>query len=102
MPAKREYTNETLEIMKRFYEAVDMLIAQKRIRGIQTYCTLTKIDRRHYYEQRKEVSRGYFQMSWMLPLIKEFGVSSDWLLLNRGGMFTVKAEQKQRESILIN
>ena len=102
MPAKREYTDETKAIMRRFYEAVDMLISQKRIRGIQTYCKLVTIDRRHYYEQRKEISRGYFQMSWMLPLVKDFGVSSDWLLLNKGGMFTVKLERKQSETVCSN
>ncbi|HZK97819.1 MAG TPA: hypothetical protein VFC67_26690 [Prolixibacteraceae bacterium] len=75
MPAKREYTKETIEIMNRFYEAVSVLILHKKIRGIQTYCTLASIDRRHFYAQKKEISRGWFQMAWMLPLIKEFGLS---------------------------
>ncbi|MCL6101023.1 MAG: hypothetical protein M1292_00810 [Bacteroidetes bacterium] len=95
MPAKREYTNETKAIMLRFFEAVDMVISQKRIRGIQTYCTLAGIDRRHYYGQKKDLGRGWFQMSWMLPLLKEFSISSDWILLGKGGMFTVKMEKKE-------
>lgn len=102
MPAKREYAKETIEIMNRFYEAVSVLILHKKIRGIQTYCNLASIDRRHFYAQRKEISRGWFQMSWMLPLIKEFGVSSDWLLLGKGNIFGVKLEQKQRETALPN
>lgn len=89
MPAKREYTNETKAIMLRFYEAIDMLIAQKRIRGINTYCVLAGIDRRHFYEQKKNLDRGYFQMSWMLPLITKFNVSTDWLFINKNGMFIV-------------
>jgi|SRR5665647_3033682 len=102
MPAKREYTKETIEIMNRFYEAVSVLILHKKIRGIQTYCTLASIDRRHFYAQKKEISRGWFQMAWMLPLIKEFGLSSDWLLLGKGSMFVIKSEQKQREKALQN
>ena len=100
MPAKREYTKETIEIMNRFYEAVSVLILHKKIRGIQTYCNLAGIDRRHFYAQKKEISRGWFQMAWMLPLIKEFGVSSDWLLLGKGSIFVANQDQKQRETSL--
>ena len=102
MPARREYTDETKAIMLRFFEAVDMIIAQKKIRGIQTYCNLTGIDRRHYYGQKKEISRGWFQMSWMLPLIKEFNVSSDWLLLGKRGMFAYKTEKRQPISVIMD
>jgi len=90
MPAKREYTDETKAIMLRFFEAVGMVIAQKKIRGVQTYCVKAGIDRRHFYGQKKDMDRGWFQMSWMLPLVKDFSVSSDWLLLGKGGMFISK------------
>jgi hypothetical protein len=88
MPAKREYTEETKAIMTRFFQAVDILIEHKKIRGIQTYCKLAGINRRHYYTQRMEISRGYFQISWVLPLIKEFDFSCEWLLLGKGNMFS--------------
>jgi len=99
MPARREYTKETVEIMARFFNAVDALILQSRIRGIKTYCDKAGINRRHYYAQKTLLSRGYFEMSWMLPLMSEFGVSSNWLLFGKGNMFSVKVEQKQTASV---
>ena len=95
MPAKREYTPETVGVMLRFFEAVEILILHKKIRGVQTYCTLANVNRRHYYGQKKEIHRGWFQISWALPLIKEFGVSANWLLTGRGNMFTEKTEVKR-------
>lgn len=96
MPAKREYTPETVGVMLRFFEAVEILILHKKIRGVQTYCTLADINRRHYYGQKKEISRGWFQISWALPLVKEFGVSSDWLLFGKGQIFKEKMLKSQK------
>ena len=95
MSAKREYTEETKAVMLRFFEAVGVLILHKKIRGIQTYCNLAGIDRRHYYGQKTDLTRGWFQISWALPLVKEFGVSATWLLTGRGNMFGDKTERKQ-------
>lgn len=86
MPVTRSYTEVTIDIMLRFYEAVDALIESKRIRGKQTYCTLAGIDKRNFYGQRKDINRGWFQVSWMVPLITEFGLSSEWLLTGKGKM----------------
>ncbi len=99
MGSKRAYTKETIDIMARFFEVVEMLILLKEIRGVKTYCDLAGINRRHYYTQKDDLNRGYFEISWVLPLIKDFGVSSTWLLLGKGSMFAVKLEQKQCASM---
>ncbi len=87
MSKPRAYTQISINIMLRFYEAVDTLISLKRIRGKQTYCTLAEIDKRKYYEQQKDINKGHFQVSWIVPLITQFSISSDWLLTGRGKMF---------------
>lgn len=87
MSRKRVYKDETLAIMSRFFEAVDILIVRKDIRGIQTYCNLYEIEKRSFYAQKKDLSRGYFEIAWILPLIKDFKMSSDWLLFGKGDMF---------------
>lgn len=87
MSKTRSYTQISINIMLRFYEAVDTLILMKRIRGKQTYCTIAEIDKRKYYEQQKDINKGHFQVSWMIPLVLKFDVSSDWLLTGRGKMF---------------
>lgn len=86
MSKPRAYTQISTNIMLRFYEAVDALIAMKKIRGKQTYCRIAEIDKRKYYEQQKDINKGHFQVSWMVPLILQFDISSDWLLTGRGKM----------------
>ena len=80
-------SNSTKQIISRFYEALDAIIAQKKIRGVNTYCRLYEIDRRNLLAQRKDLERGWFQVSWLVPMVREYGVSSSWLLTGFGSMF---------------
>ncbi len=75
------------QIIGRFYEALDAIIAMGIIRGVNTYCRLYEIDRRNLLAQRKDLGRGWFQVSWLQPMVKEYGVSASWLLLGTGKMF---------------
>lgn len=81
-------TPVTQEIIGRFYESLDAVIANKTIRGVQTYCRLYGIDRRNLLANRKDLSRGWFQVSWLVPLIDIYGVSARWLMTGRGNMFS--------------
>lgn len=73
--------------MERFYSALDAIITMKKIRGVNTYCRLNNIDRRNFIAQRKDLERGWFQLSWLHPMVKEYGVSAKWLLTGLGRMF---------------
>ena len=75
------------QIMERFYSALDAIIAMKKIRGVNTYCRLNNIDRRNFIAQRKDLERGWFQLSWLYPMVMEYGVSAKWLLTGFGRMF---------------
>lgn len=74
-------------IIKRFFEAVEILIQQKRIRGRQTFCTLYEIDKRNFYKQMNDHSRNYFEVAWLAPLVNEYSFNATWLLTGRGEMF---------------
>lgn len=87
MAKPRTITEETKQIMIRFYSALDALIAKKGIRGINTYCRLYNIDRRNLLAQKKDLNRAIIQISWLQGAVKDFGVSADWLLTGRGDMF---------------
>ena len=43
--------------------------------------------RRNFIAQRKDLERGWFQLSWLYPMVKEYGVSAKWLLTGFGRMF---------------
>ncbi len=77
----------SMKIIERFFEALTAIIEIGKIRGIATYCRLYDIDRRNLYAQRKDLSRGWFQVSWLQPLVEKYGVNAEWLLTGRGRMF---------------
>ena len=80
-------TTVSKQIMERFYSALDAIIESKKIRGVNTYCRLYEIDRRNFIAQRKDLDRGWFQVSWLQPMVREYGVSARWLLTGFGIMF---------------
>lgn len=80
-------TTVSKQIMERFYSALDAIIESKKIRGVNTYCRLYEIDRRNFIARRKDLDRGWFQVSWLQPMVREYGVSARWLLTGVGKMF---------------
>lgn len=80
-------TTVSKQIIERFYSALDAIIESKKIRGVNTYCRLYEIDRRNFIAQRKDLDRGWFQVSWLQPMVREYGVSARWLLTGFGRMF---------------
>lgn len=74
-------------IVKRFFEALDALVAMGKIKSIRAYCTTNGIDRRNLEALRKSEERNLFQTFWLIPLITEYGVNAKWLLTGKGQTF---------------
>jgi len=85
---------DSIAIIKRFLDALDAVISMKRIRGIQTFTREHGINRWNFNRMRKDNSWGKFQVEWLGYIVKDFDVSSTWLLTGRGKMFT--KEQKEQ------
>lgn len=73
-------TPESIEVTKRFYQALDKLILEKKLRGTQTFCRKYGIDKRNFYSFRKRVETFHLPVAWLLLLVNDYGVSSEWLL----------------------
>ena len=97
MSRRRVYREETLAVMERFFKALYVLVETKAIRGISPYCEEYGIDSRHLYAQKNDFNKGFFEIQWILPLIQNYGVSSDWLLFGKGEMFKRKRIAKSTE-----
>ena len=79
---------ECIEISKRFFEALDMIKAQKRIRGMQTFTRQYGENYWNFNTMRKEGAR--IKQEWLTYLVRDYDVSANWLLTGRGDMFTKK------------
>lgn len=87
MSRRRVYNADTISIMERFFSAFQASLDNKLIKNISVFCTDNKIDKRHFYAQRKDMGRGFFEVGWLVPLIRDCGVSANWLLTGKGTMF---------------
>ncbi len=78
---------DSQQIVRRFFDALEMLKAMRVIRGIRTFTDKHGIDRRNLYQLRTDMSRGLIKVEWLAILVEEYGVSATWLLTGRGAMF---------------
>lgn len=77
-------TPDSQQIIQRFFDAIYYLKANKEIRGKATFTKEYGIDRWNLLKLEKDMSRGIFQPAWLTYLVKDFGISSQWLLTGAG------------------
>lgn len=87
MSRTRNYSQDTLNVMERFYVALEACRESKMINSVVEYCEKNKIESAALYRQRKHRERGLFEIGWAVPLIRDCGVSARWLLTGVGSMF---------------
>lgn len=106
-------TGQSQVIIKRFFDALQILIENKVIRGKQTFATRYGINRRNMYTLEKEPGRDIFQVAWLENLVTDYKVSPVWLLTGNGSFFIngwdadrvkskVKSEQENSEKLQEN
>lgn len=91
---KIEMSKEAEQIQRRFFDALNMLISQGRLDGIQTFCRQYGLNRPKYSNLRMSLSTGhsaasykYIDIEALSHLVKDYGISAEWLLTGSGGMF---------------
>lgn len=71
-------------VVKRFFEVIDYLKANKYIRGLQTFTTRYNINKRNLYQLKADPSRDIFQVAWLTFLVNDYNVSPLYLLTGEG------------------
>jgi hypothetical protein len=79
---------ETIELTDRFFSALNALSQQKVIRGKATFVKRYGLDLRNFYKVQEHQIR--IKPEWLVYLVRDYNVSSEWLLMGRGGMFGKK------------
>lgn len=78
---------EGIAVTKRFFEAIDMLKAQKRIRGLLTFTKAHNINYWNINTVKAQPESSVLKPEWITYLVLDYGISAEWLLTGRGGMF---------------
>lgn len=74
-------------ITKRFFLAIDVLITQKKIRGLNTFTTMYGINYWNLCTLRNDPSIRVLKPEFLAYLVRDFGISAEWLLTGVGSMF---------------
>ena len=77
---------EHIEIVGRFFEAMDWLKQTRRIRGLQTFARTCGIDRRSLRRLMAQPDKYGLKVGWVVHMVRDFGISAQWLLTGEGQM----------------
>lgn len=80
-------TAESQVIVSRFFEALQILKADKVIRGKQTFTNRYGINRWNFNTLEKQPERDIFQVAWISYLVNDYKVSADWLISGNGSFY---------------
>lgn len=83
-------SQEGIDVTKRFFEAIDILKAQKKIRGLQTFTNSHGINRWNMNTVKWNPDRSVLKPEWIVYLIRDYNISPNWILLGVGNMFITK------------
>lgn len=80
-------TPDSIDIVNRFYAAIETLRRDKYIRGLKTFSRRYGINDRNIWLQRREPERNIFQPAWLAYLVRDYAVSATWLLTGEGDVY---------------
>lgn len=83
----------TQGVQRRFFEALDAIIARGDLAGLQTFCTDHGLHKAKYSNLRTatrnpehDARYKFIDIDAMVYLTRDYSISPEWLLLGRGKM----------------
>lgn len=79
---------EGVAITNRFFEAIEMLKQQKKIRGLQTFTKSYDINRWNVNTVKQNPESSVLKPEWINYIVQDYGISAKWIITGKGGMFS--------------
>lgn len=80
-------SKDGIGITNRFFEAIDMLKEQGKIKGVKTFTDENCINRWNLNTVKWNPEKSVLKPEWIAYLARDYGVSSEWIILGSGNMF---------------
>ena len=87
---------DSVDIIERFFIAIETMKRDRVLGGLTPFCERYAIDRRNVYKLKEDKSRDIFQTGWLLYLVRDFGISADWLLTGSGDFYREKPHENRK------
>ncbi len=81
-------------ITKRFFFVIDILISQRKIRGMKTFTDRYDINYWNMSTLRKDQGKRMLKPEWLSYLVQDYDVSAEWLLTGIGSIFNSSNNNK--------
>ncbi len=80
-------TETTMHINRRFFEALEILKSRREISGINEFAKKYKAPSANLYTIKNN-GYGMIKAEWLHHLVRDYGISGNWLLTGEGNMFS--------------
>lgn len=88
-------SKEAAAVTKRFFEAIDVLKEEKVIHGLKTFTDKYGLNYWNVTTIKNEPEKRFLKVDYMIYLCRDYGISTDWLLLGKGEMKSKEKNQKK-------
>lgn len=89
---------DSSEIVGRFFLAIETLKRDRVLGGLTPFCARYGVDKRNLYKLKEDTTRDIFQVAWLLYLVRDFGVNSDWLITGTGDFYRKKPQENRKRT----